>query len=138
MFYCTPCAKENTYPIADKKEKKVCEVCGVTALCSYGFFDKLPETNDSFFNTTNEEGEILKEYGLKANSQALKIAAYFKKEKKSLSPSEVWKNLFNVDETPLTSVRRAISVLTSKGFLEKTDEKSDGIYDRPEYKWKLS
>ena len=38
---------------------------------------------------------------------------------------------------PITSVRRAISDLTSNGDLVKTDKQVMGIYGRKEYVWRL-
>ena len=140
MFYCTPCAKANGWPESAHKSKGRCEICELTALCSDVPSSQLPEanTNDHYFNTTNEEGDILKEHGLKANKQAVKILKFFKQKKDKFTPSQIWREVFNPDETPLTSIRRAITVLTNKGVLEKTEEKVEGIYGRPEHKWELA
>ncbi len=44
--------------------------------------------------------------------------------------------LYPDNGTPLTSIRRAITVLTNKGLLQKTDEQISGVYGKPEYVWK--
>lgn len=93
--------------------------------------------NENYFNTTHQEGDKLKLYGLKAHKQNAKILLFFLRNKKEFTPSQVWINCFNPDETPLTSIRRSMNVLTNKGALEKTDKKVEGIYGRPEYKWRL-
>lgn len=92
-----------------------------------------------YFNTTNVEGEQLKLYGLKARKQHAKILLFFMRNRgKQFSPTEVWVNLFAPDETPLTSIRRSITVLTKKGALKKTDKQKEGMYGRPEYKWEVA
>ena len=39
---------------------------------------------------------------------------------------------------PLTSVRRAITNLSSDGELVKTNDKVTGIYGKPEHLWRLN
>lgn len=40
------------------------------------------------------------------------------------------------DNTPLTSIRRALTNLTNKNVLEKTGITTTGIYGKPEHIWK--
>lgn len=40
--------------------------------------------------------------------------------------------------TPLTSIRRAITNLCKRGKLYMTDVQSPGIYGKPEYVWKIA
>lgn len=96
-----------------------------------------------YYNTTNETGNDLKESRSKASTQDNDILEYFKKNEEC-SPSQVWKELREkeldrdgVTTMPLTSVRRSITNLTKKGYLEKTTNKRKGIYGKPEYIWKL-
>lgn len=60
---------------------------------------------------------------------------------KSLSPSEVWEWLVKMGrvnkDTPLTSIRRAISDLTKELKLTRTEVKVIGKYGRREFKWSL-
>ena len=88
-------------------------------------------------NTTNESESTLKEYNKKVNRQERKILDFFKDQNRRLTPSQVWVNCFDVDDTPLTSVRRGISNLTKVGKLVKTLHKKPGIFGRPEYYWEL-
>ena len=53
-----------------------------------------------------------------------------------MSASYVWKTLFT-SSTPLTSVRRALSDLARKGYVEKTAEKVIGPFSRPEHTWRF-
>ena len=91
-----------------------------------------------FFNTTSESGATLKEYRAKAGKQERLILNFFALSIRSrFSPSYVHAMLYG-DTAPITSVRRAMTSLTKKGLLVKTDEKVDGPYGRPEYLWRLA
>lgn len=92
----------------------------------------------SYFNTTNLKNEKLKEAKTKARSQEALILKYFRWKKKPLSPSDIWHGAFDPNKTPLTSVRRAMTVLTNdRNLLMKTDKTKKGIYGNPEYLWEL-
>ena len=53
------------------------------------------------------------------------------------SPSEIL--IYCMKHTvPLTSVRRAVTNLTNRGDLVKTDKQVKGPYGRPEYQWRLA
>jgi Fe2+ or Zn2+ uptake regulation protein len=88
----------------------------------------------TFFNTTNLSGSELSEKVSNAENQQSEILEYFKAEK-ILSPSDVFKKLDQ--KYLLTSVRRAITVLTKQQFLERTPDKKVGLYGSKEYLWKL-
>lgn len=89
----------------------------------------------SYYNTTNEQGDKLKDNTSKAMAQDDIILEYFKNNKGvKLSPSMVLER--TKLKCPITSIRRAMSNLTAIGYLIKTDEKVAGIYGRPEYLWK--
>lgn len=89
----------------------------------------------TYYNTTNVEGEELRDYQIKADSQEKKILILFKKNKRATA-SQIWKE-YGMNNAPLTSVRRAITNLTNKGLLLKTDSKFDGFYGRPECFYEL-
>lgn len=92
----------------------------------------------SYYNTTNQTGEVLKSHKEKAQTQNEIIMDVFKKSPgEYLSPTDLWKTAFN-KECPLTSVRRSFSHLTKDGLLEKTDHSKYGMYERKEYCWKLA
>lgn len=91
----------------------------------------------SYYNTTHLLGKELKDSIDKASNQEAKILIYFEHKKEPLTPSDVWKVLFNTDQTPLTSVRRAITDLTKEDKLIKTEEFKEGMFGKPEYYWKL-
>lgn len=96
---------------------------------------QLPLFVPGFFNTTGERGETLKRYRRKARRQEVKVLSFFEREPGGHTPSEV--HPLTLPEAPLTSVRRAITVLTKKRQLEKTGEKRRGPCGRPELVWRL-
>lgn len=51
------------------------------------------------------------------------------------SPSQVWRHF---QQWPLTSIRRAMTVLTERHALEKLTEKRRGMYGKPEHVWRLA
>ena len=89
----------------------------------------------SFYNTTSEKGQELKESHKKARSQEELIYSYFLTYGNPLSPSQVLEQLKL--NCPLTSVRRAITNLTLENKIIKTDEKVKGIYGKSEHLWRL-
>ena len=64
------------------------------------------------------------------------ILDFFKRKQEPMSPSMVHKACDN--SWPLTSVRRAITNLSTDGDLIKTNETVIGIYGKPEHLWKLN
>jgi|TARA_A100001035_G_scaffold220634_1_gene180709 hypothetical protein len=63
------------------------------------------------------------------------ILAFFKDEGKPQSPSMVYDSL--PEHWPITSVRRAITNLTTAGELVKTNSTVTGMYGKPEHLWSL-
>ncbi len=89
------------------------------------------------YNTTNKTGEALKNAQQRTLSQEEKIMNFARSTDMAMfSPSLVCQLVFSI-RTPLTSVRRAMTDLTSKGLLEKTSHQTEGLYGEPEYCWKL-
>jgi len=91
----------------------------------------------SYFNTTNLTGSPLAVSREKAQSQQELILGLFRQHpKRNWTPDEVHRHLFG-GNVPLTSVRRAITNLTSDGILEKTQYKRRGRFGKDAYAWKL-
>lgn len=90
-----------------------------------------------FFNTINLSGVPLQEATEKAchqNDRVLKIM----KELIKATPfqvSEVYDKLYS--PAPITSIRRSMTVLTSQGKLEMTDEMKKGKYGMNNHVWKI-
>ena len=92
-----------------------------------------------FFNTIHESGEELKESERKVNAQGQRVLVIMKQIGKAATPAHVHA-LYEIKwgHTPITSIRRAMTSLTSNGYLIKTDEMAKGRYNKPNYKWRLA
>jgi hypothetical protein len=94
-----------------------------------------------FFNTINFEGEGLKREDAKCAKQEELILSLFKANpNKLLSPSQVHAIVGKKYQIypPITSIRRALTNLTGRLELIKTDEMVPGLYHLPEHTWKLA
>lgn len=89
----------------------------------------------SFYNTTNEPQDRRVVLNHLAEKQEDVIYEFYRMFGKA-SPSFVHSNCLK--NAPLTSIRRAITNLTSQGKLVKTDVKVKGSYGRMEYVWRLA
>ena len=90
----------------------------------------------TYFNTTKETGPQLAIYRDRARTQEERIRDWFALALEHYTPSEILAHVFPDERIPLTSVRRAVSVLTEKGYLVKTEKKRAGAYGRREYCWR--
>ena len=89
-----------------------------------------------YYNTTNEQGEDLREAQNKAMYQQDRIVDFFKVNPTlELTPAEVPNALFT-SQTPLTSARRAITSATNQFMLVQTGKKKKGSYGRLNWCWK--
>ena len=94
-----------------------------------------------YYNTAKATGDRLKKYKEKNNKQTDLILELFKLNPKlELSPFEVQTALkrFNVLRAPITSIRRAITDLTSNDRLVRTKTRKLGPYGRDSFCWKYS
>lgn len=89
-----------------------------------------------YHNTTNLTGNTLKECIRDALRQEDKVMQYFNRHTKA-TPSDVHGGLVKEGiinwNTPITSIRRAITNLMKDGRLKKTDEMKPGIFTKPEH-----
>ena len=92
----------------------------------------------TFFNTNLTKEPELSIRENKALSQEDFIKNIFQKENKPLTASEVYYIcIANNKYWPLTSVRRAISVLKDKTSLKKLDKTKKGVYNANERYFQL-
>ena len=92
----------------------------------------------TFYNTTNEVGEDLEELMAKEVTQTGRILIFFKLNRGiEYTPFEVYSAL-GFAGVPVTSIRRAMTDLTNKGELVKTETKKEEIYGHKNYCWKLN
>lgn len=90
----------------------------------------------SYFNTTAET-DRLKEFTEKSEKQNEKVLRFFKQNPgKRFTPFDVHRAVFQ-DNTPITSARRVLTVLTNKHLLIRLDIKRLEIYKRPNHVWQL-
>lgn len=97
--------------------------------------------SNSWYNTINFSGEDLKRENAKAAKQEDLILHLFKANPdKRLSPTQVHQIMARKYQIypPITSIRRALTNLTGRLELIKTDEMIPGSYHLPEHTWKLA
>jgi len=89
-----------------------------------------------YHNTVPVHGRELVDSERAAQTQDEAVAALFRRYAPlSLSPSQAHKALCT--RAPVTSIRRAITNLTTAGVLELTGEQSKGPYGKTENRWRL-
>lgn len=92
----------------------------------------------SFHNTIDVSGQQLIDFEQKAQTQEDLILDCFKQYNKiDLTPDEVL-DLCRFENTPITSIRRAITNLTKQGKLIKTNIQRKGKYGKLTYAWKIN
>ena len=92
----------------------------------------------SYHNTLAHEGETLRQYQQKAMSQDELILEYFRRRRFGDHISPTVAHRYAVPAAPITSVRRALTNLTTAGLLVKTNVMVEGAYGRPESTWILA
>ena len=95
-----------------------------------------------YYNTTNENGSLLKVNTKQAENQTeLTLSVFQTYPTYTFSADEVWNFLIDNEsineQTPLTSIRRAITDLTNEGKIVKTNRKVLGLAGRSTYTWRL-
>src|SRR5690349_17379319 len=87
-----------------------------------------------YFNTNRESGHVLANSHGQARLQRLQVLAWFQQHPSGcFAPHQIPMPA----DTPLTSVRRAVTNLTEQGLLEKTDRMVQGTYGKNVHCWKL-
>ena len=89
-----------------------------------------------YYNTNNETGSSLENSRKNTYTQEEIVLKIFI-DNKRLSASEAWKIYNKKGNTPITSIRRAITNLCGKGKLIKTEGTRDGLYGKKEYIYQL-
>ena len=103
----------------------------------------------SYYNTTKETGEELAQSKAKATNQEDHIIDIFEHlsfvygTEAIVNPSRIESRWINTMRgrsycPPITSIRRAMTNLTKKGKLVKTDTMDVGKYGKPEHCWRLA
>lgn len=91
------------------------------------------------YNTTAATGTQLELYRSKNTAQNDRILSYMRQRPDTgFSPEQIREIVFRHHNTPLTSIRRALSTLTRKGYLIKTDNKRWTSYGRKAHLWTIN
>lgn len=92
----------------------------------------------NYYNTTNVKGEELKARTEKTKSQRDIILDVFRRYPNySFTPFEIH-TVPRLRSAPITSIRRAITDLTTEGKLFKCPSKREGKYGATNYTWTLN
>lgn len=88
-----------------------------------------------YYNTNDESGDTLGRSQAQGRLQEQAIEGFFRQHPCEIfAPHEVHERF---PQWPLTSIRRAMTNLTTKGILEKTDAQVQGTYGKSVYTWRL-
>ena len=93
-----------------------------------------------YFNTNNESPDLFSESNIKAKTQEEKIIEVFKMFNASPLSAEDVQEILQLDNVPLTSIRRAISNIANPrkwNLIEKTDKMVRGQYGKQINTWIL-
>ena len=92
-----------------------------------------------YYNTNEEEGTILNSSRKNAVKQEDLVLGIFKKYRaQNLTPEEVSDALEHDGHVyPITSIRRAITDLTNKDVLSKTDHMRMGSWNKMTHAWRV-
>lgn len=92
--------------------------------------------SEDYYNTNAEQGDVLRDSQSQAARQQEMVLAFFQQHpRQSFAPHEVHDRLADIG--PLTSVRRAMTNLTSRNLLIKTSERRTGTFGKMVYTWQL-
>ena len=92
-----------------------------------------------FYNTIGLTGEALKKAVTNATKLDEAVLLIYTNTRKPYSPSQIFKLIEKAGRNqPLTSCRRSITNLTTKGHLVKQSQKVMGLYGEEEHVWQVS
>ena len=92
-----------------------------------------------YYNTNNESGLDLREsWTSNAKQDELILRIFMLQPNESFTPDEIEEACQRCNrDSPITSIRRAISTLTKRGNLAKTSELREGKYGKKTHSWKF-
>ncbi len=97
-----------------------------------------PRQLDIFYNTTHMTEDELRIRRISASRQNMAILKFFQDNPLGyFTPFEVH-TYTNLENIPITSIRRAINTLTDAGLLIKTDKMRAGEYGAMNHTWKIA
>jgi len=91
-----------------------------------------------YYNTTNLTGSVLRKSINNAKSQYKKVKIILQQSPySSHTPEDVWEKYFKGNNIPLTSIRRAFSVLQKDGIIFKQSYMVPGKYGKKIHTWRV-
>lgn len=98
----------------------------------------MSQTIEAFYNSINLQGTDIETAKVKCTRQEYRIFQIFKTGM-AYTPFEI-QELYQKQypEVPITSIRRAITNLESRGFLKKTESMKAERYGKPNHKWVIN
>lgn len=89
----------------------------------------------NFYNTTNEQGQILADFKGRANKQdSLVLDVFARNSDREFTSHDIGEIL---GQFPRSSIVRSMNTLEKNGRISKTHNKVIGKYGRPVYTYKL-
>ena len=93
-----------------------------------------------YYNTTNETGETLMEYAMKAKRQRDIVLEILRRTGEEMTSSQIlpiYINATKMSYTPITSMRRCVTELHDDGKIQRTGKTSKhNPFNRPEFIYK--
>lgn len=91
-----------------------------------------------FFNTTRLRDKELRERMISTGRQnGIVLRFFLDNPRHDFTPFEV-QEYANLQQTPITSIRRALTTLTSMGYLVKTNIMREGEFGAVNHTWRLA
>lgn len=104
---------------------------------THDLFNQEPADKGAYYNTTNVDATTKKEYDAITGKQNQAIYNFFvKNPEQEISASIVEFNQVLAENTPLTSVRRSLHTLHTRGLIVRIGER-EGQFGRKEFTYKL-
>lgn len=96
--------------------------------------------SEHYYNTNKLQGVLLLDADRCASKQEDFVMGVFHSVGLDvyLAPHQVQAMSAELNKSPLTSTRRAMTTLTNKGLLIKTDIMVNGLYGKPSHCWGLA
>jgi hypothetical protein len=126
--YSSDLNDQQEFPVSNAR--KVCDSSSLAPADSFILSDSFHNTNDEFSIDANKFNKAC----LKQEDAVLKF--FCANIDESFTPFEVQGRVKL--NCPITSIRRAITNLTLKGFLIKTNTQALGAYGKKNFNWKLN
>jgi len=94
--------------------------------------------SSDFYNTIGETGSTLKKSRAKSRAQQILILTYMRANlNMGFTPFEIKRLIPFFQDTPITSVRRAMTNLTTDGYLVKTKNMKPGELGKMNHTWRV-